>query len=78
MAQEYTQETTPFCTCAKESEEVSCCQRNLNSEFSLLPTQTLEMDSETNKSVDEKNEVTLQELLEEVAVIEMTSDNSEK
>ena len=77
VIQEYTQETTLFCTCAQESVEVSSCQRNFNNEFSSLPAQKLEMDSKNNKLGEEKKEVTLQELLE-VAMIETTSGNSEK
>ena len=67
MAQEYTQET-----------DVNCCQGNLNREFSLLSTKTLEMNSKNNNLVEKKKEVTLQELLEEVAMIEAVSNNSEK
>ena len=77
LAQEYAQETTSFCACAQKS-KVSCCQRNNNHEFALLSTQPLEMDNKNNQPPVEGKEVTLEELLEEVAMLETASDKIEK
>ena len=76
-AQEYQQETAPSCTCAQESVDVSYCRRNLNSNSTLLSTQTHNMDSKDSKLVEEK-ETTLQELLEEVPMVETSLNNPRK
>ena len=78
LAQEYVQETTPFCACAQVNQEVSCYQDTYNCKSALLLTKISEMDEENTQPPTKDSQVSLEELLEEVAMLETATNKPEK
>ena len=82
---EFTPETAPFCSCASPfcscaltSKEADRDQENCSYKSVLIFTDLLKMDKKNLVPPVKNNEVTLKELLEEVAMLETATSTSEK
>ena len=85
LVYEFTPETAPFCSCASPfcscaltSKEVDRDQEHFSDKSALIFTDLLEMDKKNSVPPAKDNEVTLKELLEEVAMLETATSTSEK